>query len=73
MKYFFLSAKELFTKTILETMDKNSLLEIISENWQMGLITKKDYYCQKAEILEKWYRKVIIYIPSLIFNLYNPS
>ena len=39
-------------------------------NWQMGLLTPKDYFCQRAEIKGVWYRGIAYLIPSWAYDLY---
>lgn len=46
------------------------MLANVFVNWQMGLITPKDYFCQRAEIKGAWYLGIAYLIPSWAYDLY---
>ena len=52
-------------------MSEKLLLENIYLNWMMGLITMKEYYCQRADVIGMWYRMIYGYIPEWAYNLYE--
>lgn len=51
-------------------MDTTTMLANVLMNWQMGLITPKDYFCQRAEIKGAWYLGIAYLIPSWAYDFY---
>ena len=51
-------------------MDITTMLANVFMNWQMGLITPKEYFCQRAEIKGAWYLGIAYLIPSWAYDLY---
>lgn len=55
----------------MEQFTKEDILREITENYNMGFLTEKEYFCQRAHVLyPRFIWMIFCIIPSFAYNLY---